>query len=75
MKELNLVKYFLNIFVVEVFRQYVQSQLRYGVFMFATTNIQRFLNAKIAVKILLIDWSWLARDVNNIFWSLKAYFE
>ena len=75
MKELNLVKCFLNIFVVEVFRQYVQSQLRYGVFMFATTNIQRFLNAKIAVKILLIDWSWLARDVNNIFWSLKAYFE
>ena len=39
MKELNLVKYFLNFFVVEAFRQYVQSQLRYGVFMFAATNI------------------------------------
>ena len=55
MKELNLVKYFLNFFVVEVFRQYVQSQLRYGVFMFAATNIQRFLNAKILRKNSL-DW-------------------
>ena len=55
MKELNLVKYLLNFFVVEVFRQYVQSQLRYGVFMFAATNIQRFLNAKILRKNSL-DW-------------------
>ena len=55
MKELNLVKYSLNFFVVEVFRQYVQSQLRYGVFMFAATNIQRFLNAKILRKNSL-DW-------------------